>query len=62
MVASMLKNERSKQILEQLLRDGEVTVLQLAERLSVSLCGSAAFRAERLGLSESGFYSLRLRL
>lgn len=36
MVHSMLKNERSKQILQQLLRDGEVTVLQLAERLKVS--------------------------
>jgi DeoR family transcriptional regulator of aga operon len=36
MVHSMLKNERSKKILLQLLRDGEVTVLQLAERLNTS--------------------------
>ena len=36
MVLSMLKNERGKQILQQLLRDGEVTVLQLAERLKTS--------------------------
>jgi DeoR family transcriptional regulator of aga operon len=32
----MLKNERSLKILQQLIRDGEVTVLQLAERLNIS--------------------------
>jgi DeoR/GlpR family transcriptional regulator of sugar metabolism len=31
MVQSMLKSERSKEILQQLLRDGEVTVLELAK-------------------------------
>jgi len=31
-------------------------------RLLLDLCGFAAFRAERLCLSESGFISLRLRL
>ena len=36
MVPSVLKNERGKQILQQLLRDGEVTVLQLAARLNTS--------------------------
>lgn len=36
MVLSMLKSERGKKILWQLLRDGEVTVLQLAERLKAS--------------------------
>ena len=36
MVPSMLNNERRKKILQQLLRDGEVTVLQLAARLNTS--------------------------
>jgi DeoR family transcriptional regulator of aga operon len=36
MVHTMLKSERSKRILRQLLRDGEVTVLQLAEHLKTS--------------------------
>jgi len=36
MVHSMLKSELNKRILQQLLRDGEVTVLQLAEHLKTS--------------------------
>jgi DeoR/GlpR family transcriptional regulator of sugar metabolism len=36
MFHSTLKDERSKKILRQLLRDGQVTVLQLAERLNTS--------------------------
>jgi DeoR family transcriptional regulator of aga operon len=51
MVPSMLKNERRKQILQQLLRDGEVTVLQLAERLQAS---PATVRRELADLEGAG--------
>jgi DeoR family transcriptional regulator of aga operon len=51
MVCSMLKNERSKQILQQLLRDGEVTVLQLAARLNTS---TATVRRDLADLEGAG--------
>ena len=47
----MLKNERDKEILRQLLQDGEVTVEQLAERLETS---SATIRRELSHLEGAG--------
>lgn len=51
MVQSMLKNERSKEILQLLLRDGEVTVLELAERLKTS---AMTVRRDLTGLERAG--------
>jgi DeoR family transcriptional regulator of aga operon len=51
MVPSMLKNERGKQILQQLLLDGEVTVLQLAESLKTS---TSTVRRELTDLERAG--------
>ena len=51
MVPTVLKNERGKQILQQLLRDGEVTVLQLAERLKTS---TATVRRDLTDLEGAG--------
>jgi len=47
----MLKNERNKEILRQLLRDGEVTVERLAERFATS---SATIRRELTYLEGAG--------
>jgi DeoR family transcriptional regulator of aga operon len=47
----MLNNERRKKILHQLLRDGEVTVLQLAEHLKTSM---ATVRKELTDLERAG--------
>jgi DeoR family transcriptional regulator of aga operon len=47
----MLKNERDKEILRQLLKDGEVTVEQLAERLETS---PATIRRELSDLEGAG--------
>ncbi len=47
----MLKNERDKEILRQLLRDGEVTVERLAERFETS---AATIRRELTDLEEAG--------
>jgi DeoR family transcriptional regulator, fructose operon transcriptional repressor len=47
----MLKNERHKEILRQLLRDGEVTVERLAERFATS---SATIRRELTYLEGAG--------
>jgi DeoR family transcriptional regulator, fructose operon transcriptional repressor len=47
----MLKDERDKQILRQLLRDGEVTVEQLAERFETS---PTTIRRELADLEEAG--------
>jgi DeoR family transcriptional regulator of aga operon len=51
MVPSTAKHERSKEILRQLLRDGEVTVLQLAKRLKTS---TATVRRELTDLERAG--------
>jgi DeoR/GlpR family transcriptional regulator of sugar metabolism len=51
MVPSTVKHERSKEILRQLLRDGEVTVLQLAKRLKTS---TATVRRELTDLERAG--------
>jgi DeoR/GlpR family transcriptional regulator of sugar metabolism len=50
MVHSMLKSERSKIILQQLLRDGEVTVLELAKHLKT--CATTV-RRELVGLERA---------
>ena len=47
----MLKNERNKEILRQLSRDGEVTVEQLAERFEMS---TATIRRELSNLEGAG--------
>jgi DeoR family transcriptional regulator of aga operon len=47
----MLSSERRKKILQQLLRDGEVTVLQLAARLNTS---TATVRRDLADLEEAG--------
>src|SRR6185295_9560490 len=51
MVPSMLNSERRKKILQQLLRDGEVTVLQLAARLNTS---TASVRRDLTDLEGAG--------
>ena len=51
MVHSMLKSDRIKEILQQLLRDGEVTVLQIAARFNTS---TATVRRDLADLERAG--------